>query len=577
MPETVECISSGLQAQNAFSAAKATGSSFNLEAIVVDSTKREARAAGAPAAAKQGLVYELDSCSTIKRGQKDNQSDVYPPALRTTASNPDPPSVNTLTLEAISYTNRALILNFGTLFFMLQYLTHTSVQFYPRHVWERSIRNVSKEVRKFSIGVAFVFHDYVLAFPTLDLLFQPTWAASFSDFSIPPNIYTSTNDFLSLVATWIDGILRTPVHTRACDTIRGLNTLFYGVGVYTVMELFFMAGLSPFLTLYEVFSNPSRAARFLLAFYSYIARAERDLWKTIVQSAIHDGILAPTTDQRLRYGDWLYIWAKDKTLMPLRMACLVDEYHAKLDELSCAEAAWSQDAENQLFDVFEPTFLALGFQSPLSLGHLIFGADDWVQLGGTPCSHEDPITAVYRKHGLLGSPTRLKFDPSESLILPHEQFRGKRSSYRPTRPAAARSVQGAEHHECLFKNIVATTLGVSIGPLEYCGVGHIVHVGPAPYVAVCKGDPAISEYHEKRALRGLDRISAHLETAGKRKRARSLKENKQLAKKLSKLDAGYHRVGAGAVEDAEGTEPQPSKPKKRRLSADQRLALATIN
>ncbi|KAJ7752153.1 hypothetical protein B0H16DRAFT_1251698, partial [Mycena metata] len=146
--------------------------SFNLEAIVVDATKREARAAGAPVAAKQGLVYELDSRSTIKKGQKDNQSDVYPPALRTTASNPDPPSLNTLTLEAISYTNRALILNFGTLFFMLQYLTHTSVQFYPQHVWERSIRNVSKEVRKFSIGMAFVFQDYVLAFPTLDLLFQ---------------------------------------------------------------------------------------------------------------------------------------------------------------------------------------------------------------------------------------------------------------------------------------------------------------------------------------------------------------------------------------------------------------------
>ncbi|KAJ7755876.1 hypothetical protein B0H16DRAFT_707212 [Mycena metata] len=119
MPETVECISSGLQAQNTFSAAKATGSPFNLEAIVVDATKREARATGAPAAAKQGLVYELDSRSTIKRGQKDNQSDVYPPALRTTASNPDPPSVNTLTLEVISYTNRALILNFGTLFFMV--------------------------------------------------------------------------------------------------------------------------------------------------------------------------------------------------------------------------------------------------------------------------------------------------------------------------------------------------------------------------------------------------------------------------------------------------------------------------
>ena len=37
-------------------------------------------------------------------------------------------------------------------------------------------------------------------------------------------------------------------------------------------------GLSPFLTLQEVFSNPSRTARFILAFYSYVAHCEKHLW-----------------------------------------------------------------------------------------------------------------------------------------------------------------------------------------------------------------------------------------------------------------------------------------------------------
>ncbi|KAJ7699096.1 hypothetical protein B0H16DRAFT_1484282 [Mycena metata] len=225
MPETVECISSGLQAQNAFSAAKATGSPFNLEAIVVDATKREARATGAPAAAKQGLVYELDSRSTIKRGQKDNQSDVYPPALRTTASNPDPPSVNTLTLEAISYTNRALILNFGTLFFMS---------------------------------------------------------------------YTDSNPVL-----WCWGL-----HCH--------GAALYGRSI-TVPHS------------YEVFSNPSRAARFLLAFYSYIARAERDC---LTRASVAFMAIQNTTKPTLADMIWRVPAAspRQNTIPPADLRHLIAEY-----------------------------------------------------------------------------------------------------------------------------------------------------------------------------------------------------------------------------------------------------------
>jgi DNA-binding transcriptional regulator LsrR (DeoR family) len=47
-----------------------------------------------------------------------------------------------------------------------------------------------------------------------------------------------------MVANWIEGILQEPSFGRACDEIRECNAIFYGIGVYTVMELFFMAGLS---------------------------------------------------------------------------------------------------------------------------------------------------------------------------------------------------------------------------------------------------------------------------------------------------------------------------------------------
>ncbi|KAJ7913121.1 hypothetical protein B0H13DRAFT_1612889, partial [Mycena leptocephala] len=81
---------------------------------------------------KEGLVYDLDAHCTVKRGQNHHQTAVYPPTLCVTPENPDPPSLSTLALERITYTHRAIILHFGTLsLWYFQYLTHTSVQFYP--------------------------------------------------------------------------------------------------------------------------------------------------------------------------------------------------------------------------------------------------------------------------------------------------------------------------------------------------------------------------------------------------------------------------------------------------------------
>ncbi|KAJ7138607.1 hypothetical protein C8R46DRAFT_1047369 [Mycena filopes] len=488
---------------------------------------------------------------------------------------------------------------------MLQYLTHTSVQFYPRKRWELSIRNVSKTVRKFSIGFAFVFKSHVLAFPSIDLVFQPTWATSLADFSIPPNIHTSTDDYLVLVAGWIENLLLKPKHTRACDAIRTANTIFYGIGVYTVMELFFMAGLSPCLTLHELFGNPLRAARFLAAFYAYMARAKQDLWKTILQPCIHDGVLAPTNKQRLRYGDWLYIWAKDRTSLPRRMADLVDEFNSTVAELGRLNSTWGRnDPHLRLFDPFEPSFIASAFEAIPSFGPLIFGEVAWLDAGGQRATKDDPLTVLYRKFDLLSHPTMLRPGFYTPLTLPREETRGKRSSHRPTftfhdpkemwsitnsfppnshwssDPDIQRKTQcqplrpilGRERQALLLKNIVESSLGVSIGPLEYCGVGHVVHIGGVSHIAVCKGDPMIPEFHERRVMSGLDRVSSHLEAPGKRKRGRSDKENAQLEKKLSKLEVGYRRAGTTPGTGRVEVEAEP-KLKRRRLSADQKLAL----
>ncbi|KAJ7916466.1 hypothetical protein B0H13DRAFT_1871094 [Mycena leptocephala] len=522
-----ECAASGKHAQCIHEAEKAAGNKFILESLAIDATEAEAARPGASKEAKEGLVYDLDAHCTVKRGQNHHQTAVYPPTLRITPENPHPPSLSTLALENITYTHRAIILHFGTLVFM---------------------------VRTFKIGIAFIFSTHVLAFPTLDMVFQPTWATSLTDFVFPPNIYTSTHDYLALVSQWIEQILLKPRHIVPVMPFVGPTIFSTHRGVHSNVTIFHGWSFA-FLTLYEVFSNPSCTARFLLAFYSYVERSERDLW-LLLNPCIHDGILAPTTEQRLRYADWLYVWAKHRTSLPTRMAGLVDAFHLKLNELSNLDRVWGRSTECELFDVFEPTFIEAGLKSELNLGHLMFGEDAWAAVGGKRASCDDPITALYRKHGLLSTSPKLKSNIYEPLFLPFDEFCEMWSitpdfpcnshwssdtriqKKKNTQPRAAREITGNERQALLLKSIVTTSLGVSIGPLEYCGVGHIIHIGTAAYVAVCKGGPAIPEFHEKRALRGLDRISSHLESNGKRKRARSQKENNRLEKKISKIELG---------------------------------------
>ncbi|KAF8153547.1 hypothetical protein K438DRAFT_1987680 [Mycena galopus ATCC 62051] len=548
MPETRETTGSGKQAQMEYQTAKAAGASFVLENIAVDATKAEAKRSDASREAKDGLVYILDATSAIKRGQNHHQTHVYPPQLRVTTKNPDPPPLSTLVLEKITYTHRALILHFGTLFLMIQYLTHTSVQFYPRERWEK--------VRKFNIGMALIFSDHVLAFPSIDLVFQPTWATSLDDFNIPPNIYTSTVDFLDLVADWIEESFKNP--TSAGPAMKSvIATIYSTVSVW----------LSPFLTLYEVFSVPSRAARFLLVFYSYIDRSERDLWSLLEPSA---------AIRRLAL-----CLGKRPDINAPSDGVIGDEYNSMLEDLSRLDSMWSR-SDVELFD------------------------DSWLSSGGELSENDDPLTALYRKYDLLGSPTKLKptnfYSP---LILPHAEFRGKNSSHRPTfafhdpkemwsvtrsfppnshwtadsevqaniLATMPRELLGTDRTTRLIKYIITNTLKVSIGPLEYCGVGHIVHIGGLPRVAVCKGDPEIPRLHELRVMRGLNRVTSALDKPGKSKRSRTEKENKSLAKKLSVIDIGYERAGK-SIEATDNIPTQEPRVKKRRISADQKLALA---
>ncbi|KAF7288818.1 hypothetical protein HMN09_01363600 [Mycena chlorophos] len=488
MPELRETTASGLIALHGFRLANEQGTDWTLLGIECDASKQEAKKAGAPERARQGL------------------SGVYPQILE------EDEELGSLTLRGLESTHRALILDLGPAWLMVQYLTHTSVQWYRRSAWDNTIRNVSKEVRGFHVGMALVFRDWVLAFPTIDLLFQPTWVRKRSDLSIPPCVRDSFQEFVATVAAWVK------------ETGMLASNVWYGVGVYTVCELMFIAGISPFITL----------------------RSENNkLWE-LIRPCIRETVLAPTKEQRLRYAQapWLHVWARERAYMTTRMAELVKDFNATVAAYA-DEGIIFRDQLTDMHDPFEPTFIAAALQSQNNLGALIFGSDEWTCMGGPSPVRSDALTELYSAAGLLESPTHLRPDYyNDGVILNSDElcrawcktlsFTGDKNvwtvvtefpsnmriSSLPKRDLC-RATQVWDRATLLFKYIVLHTLGVSIGPLEYCGNGYIIRDGGnVVHVALCRGDPNIPLRLEERRVLSDNRITAKLDAPGQLKRAR---------------------------------------------------------
>ncbi|KAK6972276.1 hypothetical protein R3P38DRAFT_3485602, partial [Favolaschia claudopus] len=151
--------------------------------------------------------------------------------------------------------------------FQIQFLTHTSTHPMSRAAYESSIKVVNKEInmlRKFCVGMALVFKDHVLVFHSHDLVFQPTWACSRDELPAAASDFRSPSwDFPSALATWMLGRRDQDRNGLACEAIRAANDVFFGIGVYTVIETSSsLVRLSPFLTEAELFDCPSRTARF---------------------------------------------------------------------------------------------------------------------------------------------------------------------------------------------------------------------------------------------------------------------------------------------------------------------------
>lgn len=90
--------------------------SWHVKALHADGTLKESTSAKRDSRLGQGLVSQLDSTCTFKRGNVNAQTSLWPPMWRKyRSSNTDPPSIQQLQLKGIDHTCRSLILDLGPL------------------------------------------------------------------------------------------------------------------------------------------------------------------------------------------------------------------------------------------------------------------------------------------------------------------------------------------------------------------------------------------------------------------------------------------------------------------------------
>ncbi|KAL0958623.1 hypothetical protein HGRIS_013960 [Hohenbuehelia grisea] len=381
------------------------------------------------------------------------------------------------------------------------------------------------------IGIAFEFPENILAFLSADNMVQPTWTVTACPSApLPPDIYEDFMRFLVEVVAWA----RVQIASNKTQTFASLirdsdeQHVWNGMGVYTSSENAAMSGCSIFLTIAAVILVPSRFARWILAFRQWAFDSKHGTLPQLLNACIrNNNVFAPTKEQRLRYKQYLHVWARKRAELPARMAALVDDYITAIHAIGDSHSSRVFCDEISACDVFEPSWIKDALTFPINLGHLVFGDKVWAELGTPSPFVTDPLTEFYREQGLLGSCTYLKpdyykplFVPTKTRSLSHRPtflYRGDKQiwSLVPAFPAGSlfsrdmpipvecgTEIVGDEREALTFTHIVTKTQQVAIGPLEYWGNRILLNKGNGNSIAAASfGDQAVAPYLTERMVR----------------------------------------------------------------------------
>ncbi|KAG6835488.1 hypothetical protein H0H93_000898 [Arthromyces matolae] len=540
--------------------------SWTLLALWVDFTEKEARNSRIRKipGAKEGHVCQLlAEHPNIKRGTNGSQDPVFPPHLCKTKSNPNPPPLDSFTLRDVKTTNRALILDFGSLYLKFSYLTHCSVQFYTSEKWYSSVCKMPKHLRGFHIVLALEFKEYVLAFISLDLLAQPEWAVSQDDFDpTPPDVYTEYCEFLGCVVKWIKSRRDSARSGRACDIIRATSQRKR----FSIVLHEQPASAKPSGAMHI---NPIQIFRLSSSLLSFVGYTDFLNISDLLKPCMREGLLAPTPEQRLMYKDWLHVFAKCYVRTSPRLADLIDGYKERLSELEAGGMEWSRD-EVDLFDVFEPEYIQAAFQEKKThLGALIFGKEEWAYLKGDIPDNAviDPLSSYFSGPGFSSSKTYLRPSFYNTLSPNDDKRLFCQDLWR---------LSEAERSKMYFNYIVKHTNTVSIGPLEYCGTAHVRYTTHGePIVLSVNGNPTVPKQMAIRDLKGVH-CTKEIEKAGHAKRRMTGAQLRKSSGFENMFRSPLHSSSPSCPPTSSDPPTSPIQPppaKKRRVSQDMAMAL----
>ncbi|GAW08106.1 hypothetical protein LENED_010147 [Lentinula edodes] len=382
-----------------------------------------------------------------------------------------------------------------------------------------------------------------------------------------------------------------------------------------------MAGVSPFLTAGEVFKSPSRTARLIEAYWCYCEVTYSDkLWKLLLRPAIHGGVLAPTQAQRLNYRHWTEVTTVLYDVFePNRIRAALQRSERNLGHLIFSQSSWAAFLGELTSPATDPLTRMFGERgltnSPTFLRDSQFYGSLFVNEGSrverqTYCYRFDKqywsvtpafplnmfVNQKYASDWNIGyeeAVNKIKDTTTLELRWQRTTLRsllasGKHSTVSLQEMIADRQAQlprwplsqfyavtGVDRINLLFKTIVQkNTRDVAIGPLEYCGTGHIVLDSHGNKIlTVCWADVgSLPLALLKREVFGLNRRTSGIAKVGKAKKAMTNHSKEKAAEKVQKLlGSGNFSFSTLEADTNEQVSEQPVK--RRRLSQDQRLAL----
>ncbi|GJE98394.1 hypothetical protein PsYK624_146230 [Phanerochaete sordida] len=414
-----------------------------------------------------------------------------------------------LHLVKIYYTTRTVVFHLQSLYLQVELQHHIMCQAFSKDQWDLEVRKTSKETRGFSVCIALDFGDAgVVSFvaPPDKISVKVHLESSFQALpSQPPDVYLEYPRFLQGVADWLRelaGTKDTEYTKLAVTAIQEADNVFGGMGPYTTNEVFFLAGLSPFLTVHEVFGCASRTARLCEAFWTLAHEAHTTL-PDFLAPLYRGTVLAATREQRAAFDAHLHIHGKASARLSPRMKALLDHYTHTAERRSAdTTRPFLRHGIGGLWDVFEPTLLRPALEKPAHAGprlpHLVFGPIEWAVNGGARPRPRDPLSAAFAALGVQpDAPTNLElsryraapFLPPAALhaeSAPVRVYAGAACAHAlwtltPQVPLDARAAfrsgrrdqelhPVAHAHRLTLRHVAAHTREYAAGPLEHPAV-----------------------------------------------------------------------------------------------------------